>query len=650
MSEEERKLPLGKLELYPSAGNYIADCLREHGVTIAFGIQGGHIWNIVDNMSLAGIKIITFQTEHAAIYAAEGYARASGRTAVAFATVGPGVANCFSPLNQARLSCTPIVLLCGGQFPEQDGTYIMQSGNAEEMLPSVTKWVKRIDRPAMYKHWLSRAFHYAQAYPKGPVALEFTMRGLIYDMVPPYAPAGPVGEHYLYSPQWKGEGKMGKPVTSGGDPACIENTVKLIHAAKHPLVVVGDGLHWSNGAADLQEFVQLMQIPVSTRLLARGSVPETGRYYISNRVVNRGLKDCDLVISIGMKISAFDNNWGSSWQRTIQIAEDEDHVWTFIKNTEEVIIGTPRVVLRQMIDYCKANGIGATEERKAWVDSCAAKQQERMEQLYARAMKYAKNEPVHWAYLAKEIWDLCEEKYDGMNRVMIDGYTMSGFFPSFMRMRFSGQSMNASEQAGVGHGVGMAIGAAFADREDGKPNIPVVAMMGDAGMGNSGMDVETAARFKLPIVFVVTNNNGWLTGMKYLYYGKNWENMGPQDQGTGQEFTPKIRYDVMFQQVGAHPEHVTRPEQIRPAMERAFAAAEKGQPAVVNVEVDPSIANPVTFDSAYTFAWAHIPWDNLPLRGKAIRRSQVSFLAWDEAGIPEMPIPDPWDPVNEDGF
>ncbi|MHB1128230.1 MAG: thiamine pyrophosphate-binding protein [Bacillota bacterium] len=647
---EERKLPLGKLELHPTAGTYVADCLKEHGVTIAFGVQGGHIWNMVDNMSLAGIKLITVQHEQCAIYAAEGYARASGRTGVAYATAGPGVANCFSPLNQAKISCSPIVMLCGGNFPEQDSVYTMQVGEAEQMLPSVTKFIKRCDRPAMYKHWISRAFHHAQAYPKGPCALEFTIRSLVYDPVPPNAPAGALGEHVLYSPEWKGAAKMGKPLTSGGDPACIANAVKMIAAARHPLLVVGDGLHWSKGSAELKEFAELMQIPVSTRRLARGSVPDTSRYYISNRVVSRGLKDCDLVISIGLKIGLFDNNFGSVWPRTIQIAESEEHVWTYVKNTEEVIVGTPSVVLRQMIDYCKANGIGATEERKAWVDRCADQQHERMEQLHARAMKYAKNDPVHWAYLAKEIWDMCEEKYDGMNRVMIDGYTMSGFFPGFMRLRYSGQSMDASENAGVGHGVGMAIGAAFADREDGKPNIPILSMMGDAGMGNSGMDVETAARFKLPIVFVVTNNGGWLTGMKYLYYGENWENMGPQDQGIGQQFTEKIRYDLMFQPVGCHPEHVTKPEQIRPAMERAFAAAEKGQPAVVNVEVDPSISNPVTNDPGYTFAWAHVPWEKMPLRGKAIRRSQIRYLAWDEAGIPEMPLPDPWDPVNDEGW
>ncbi|MHB1126182.1 MAG: thiamine pyrophosphate-binding protein [Bacillota bacterium] len=650
MSVEEKNIPLGARELYPTAGNYVADGLKEHKVSIAFGVSGGHIWNMVDNISFVGIKMITVQHEQVAVYAAEAYARVSGRTGVVFATVGPGVANCFSPLNQAKLSCTPIVMLCGGGLPEFDGSYQIQTGNAEEMLPSVTKWVKRCDRPAMFKHWIARAFHYAQAYPKGPVALEFTLRALLYDMVPPNAAPGPLGEHVHWSPEWKGTEEMGQPVTSGGDPERIEKAVKLIAEAKHPLIVVGDGLHWSKGSAELIELAEMLQIPVSTRRIARGSVPDTHRLYLSNKIVNRGLKECDLVISVGMKIGHFDNAYGGVWPRTIQIADSEEHIWTFIKKTECVVLGTPRVVLKQMIDYCKANGVTASEDHKDWAARCSERQSGRYDEMSARALKYANYAPIHHAYLSKVVWDLCEEKYNGMNRVMIDGYTISGFFPAFMKLRYSGQALDASEQAGVGHGIGMAIGAAFADREDGKPNVPIVAMMGDAGMGNSGMDVETAARYKLPIVYVVTNNNGWLTGMKYLYYGEDWEAMGEQDHGQGQEFISRIRYDVIGQALGCHGEHVTKPEQLKPALERAFAAAEAGQPAVVNVEVELSIANPITHDISYTMCWAHIPYDKLPKRGKAIRRNQIKAFPWTELGEPELPLPDAWEPVGPDGF
>ncbi|MHB1126183.1 MAG: thiamine pyrophosphate-binding protein [Bacillota bacterium] len=646
MAVEENQIPLGARELYPTAGNYIGEGLKEHGVTIAFGVHGGHIWNMVDNISMAGIKLITVQHEQTAVYAAEAYSRASGRTGVVYATVGPGVANCFSPLNQAKLSNTPIVMLCGGCFPEQDAALPIQDGNAEVMLPPVTKWVKRLDRPAMFKHWIARAFHHAQAFPKGPVALEFTLRAVVYDPIPPNAPAGPLGEHSLWVEKWKGD-LTGKPMTAGGDPELIEKAMKLIASAKRPILVAGDGLHWSKGSAELLEFAEMLQIPVSTRRVARGSVPDTNRLYISNKIVSKAMRECDLVVSLGMKAGHFDG-FGATWPRTIQIAEGEEHMWTYIKNTEVGIIGTPRVVLSQMLDWAKANKLEATETSKEFVNRCSALQATRVQELAARAMKYANNNPIHHAYLAKTAWEVCEDLYGGMNRVITDGYTMSGFFPGFMKLRYSGQCLDASEQAGVGHGVGMAIGAALADREDGKPNVPVLAMMGDAGMGNSGMDVETAVRNKLPIVYLITNNNGWLTGMKYHYYGKNWEALGEQDHGIGQEFVPGIRYDKMFEYFGCHGEYITEPGQIRSALERAFKAAESGKTAVVNVEVDRTIVNPVGYDVSYTMCWIHLPWDKLPKRGKAIRRNQIRNFPWDQLGVPEMPMPDPWEPVRED--
>ena len=103
-----------------------------------------------------------------------------------------------------------------------------------------------------------------------------------------------------------------------------------------------------------------------------------------------------------------------------------------------------------------------------------------------RAMKYQDHAPVHYGYLAKVIWDVAEELYQGRNRIMIDGYTISDYMPAYIRARYSGQVMDASEQAGVGHGVGMAIGAAVGDPEAKKA--PILALMGDAGRGLGGMD------------------------------------------------------------------------------------------------------------------------------------------------------------------
>ena len=253
---------------------------------------------------------------------------------------------------------------------------------------------------------------------------------------------------------------------------------------------------------------------------------------------------------------------------------------------------------------------------------------------------------IHPGYISKVIADICEERYKGRNYIVMDGYTISGFAPAFFKLRKSGQMSNSSEQAGVGHGIGMAMGIAFADPSTQKR--PIVSLMGDAGMGNAGMEIETAVRYKLPIVFVITNNDGWIGSMKYLIYGKEWKALKNKEniEWGLSDFIPNQRYDKMFEAIGCHGEWVTSPKDLRDALIRSFEAAEKGIPAVLNVDTSRRINPPVThITPSYAVGWAHIPWDELPKRGKYIRSFYLKDL------YPSIPSIDPidyWEPISDD--
>ena len=641
-TEEKKEVPLGMREIYPHPAMAIAECLKEQEVEIAFGVHGGHYWPVMDAMSTAGIKLVTVHHEQSGVYAAEGYARATGKVGVAYATVGPGVGNAVSAIQQAYLNCTPMVLILSGHESPNDKTYALQESYAEDLLRDITKWTRRIRTTLEFKRWVTKAFKDAQSSPKGPVALEFCLDTIFSGMFPPARSL--YDKNHLYSEKWRGEDTP-KPFTMGGDPQLIERATKLIYEAKRPIIFAADGLHWSEGGPQLVEFAELAQVPVSGRRIARGAMPESHPLHLSSRIAGKVVRDSDLVIAIGMKVGGFDGH-GRAWPRCIQINESPEHIWTYLEDTEVAIVGTPSVVLDQMLDYAKAHRLKPPTEREEWTSKIYTGGKEAEQALRARADKYRDHKPIHYGWLSKVIWDACEDLYGGMNRVIMDGFTFASYAPAFIKCRYNGQYIDCGESAGVGHGIGMAIGAAFGDPESRKR--PVIALMGDAGMGLAGFDVETALRFNLPIVYIVSNNNGWLTGMKYLSYGKNWEALGSQDQPLGEEFLPDIRYEKLSEVFGCHGEYVTEPDQIRPALERAFRAAEKGKPAVVNVIVDPSVTSRQCYTLAYTVLWGQIPWDKLPKRGKAIRRNLLFALPWDEAGVPPMPMPDPWDPVSEE--
>ena len=175
MVGEGKETLLGQREHQPNPATYVAQCLKEQEVEVAFGVHGGHIWSIIDEMSNAGIKIVTVRHEQAAVYAAEAYSQATGKPGVAFATVGPGTANVASPVQQAFLSCSPVIVLLGGTHYEFDGFPTQQEAYAEKLLSSITKRTQRLIHPAQFKHLITLAFKEAQEYPTGPIALEFSL-------------------------------------------------------------------------------------------------------------------------------------------------------------------------------------------------------------------------------------------------------------------------------------------------------------------------------------------------------------------------------------------------------------------------------------------------------------------------------------------
>ncbi len=643
MPENNRGIPLGKREFQPNPSTYIAQSLKEQGVEVAFGVHGGHVWQIVDEMSNAGIKIVTVRHEQAAVYAAEAYAKVTGRPGVAFATAGPGTSNIVSGVQQAFLSCSPVVILLGGNEYEHDRVFTSQMANAEKLMSGITKWTQRLVHPTQFKHLITRAFKDSQDYPKGPVVLEFSLSAL-WQAIPPLIKPGIFGEHTCYIEEWRGE-ETRDPLPVGGSPRLVEQAVKLLYAANRPVIFAGDGLHWSGGSKELIEFAGLARIPVHCRRIARGAMPEDHPLCFSPGFSGKALDGWDMLLALGLKVGSYEG-YGRGWPKCIQVNESSQHIWTFLK-TALGIVGSPNVVLQQMIDYAKTHNLRPPAGREDWIRQVIDAHKTGYKRRLERADKYGRRTPIHHAYLARVLWDVIEERYHGRNRIVIDGWTMSDFAPSYLRARYSGQIMNASEQAGIGHGIGMAIGAAFADPHT--RGRPVVALMGDSGVGLAGMDIETAIRFRLPIVFLVNNNNGWVPAIKYSIYGRNWEAMGQQDQGIGQECLPDIRYDKMFEILGCHGEWVTGPEDISPALGRAFEAAEAGKTAVVNVKMDPTLANSGVGNYGMQRSWAHVPWDKLPKRGKALRRNVLrEYFPWSETGVPEIPMPDIWEPVSEE--
>lgn len=541
-----------------TGGEAVGRVLKEEGVQYLFGVAGGHVFPLITGIVGQGIRMIHMRHEQTGVYAADGYARAAGEMGVCFGTAGPGMTNMLSGIAQAFICRSPVLCLFGQHLTNEDKREPIQEAYAADICRSITKWTVRAVDWRMLSFLTKKAAREMGIYPPGPVGIEIPLNILVR--------RDKTANQRAYAPGGKFPGAA--DMAAAGNPVSVEKVVEMILSAERPVIVAGEGVHWAKAAPELKELVSLLQIPVLTRRIARGAVSEKDPLAFSSRTRDGVLKNADLAVAIGLRIGYLEGygRWARKIPKFVQINESDGEIKNEIP-TDLAIVGSPKVVLRQMIDIVKRNSV---QPKAEWLQSMQAIKSAAQEKSLAEAAKYKNALPIHPAYLAQEVVNFLDDSAT----IVYDAFTGTYFLTDRIRSTFSGKILDAGEHAGVGHGIGMGIGAQLARR--GKQ---VLVFMGDGGMGIGGMDVETAVRCKIPVVFLVNNNSAWMAGSFDMYFRKylgeenNW-NMAP------------TRYDKMFEAAGAHAERVEEPQQIRPALERAFNS---GRPAVVDVAVDPSV-------------------------------------------------------------
>jgi thiamine pyrophosphate-dependent acetolactate synthase large subunit-like protein len=508
---------------------------------------------------------------------------------------------------------------------------------------------------------MTRGFRIAQAAPKGPVAFEMGIDLLLtMDDIRQYYWGGYFPQHLDYLPEWRME-ETAQPVNSGADPLDVEKAAKIIAKAKKPFMIIGDYGSWDDAGPECQEFTELTAIPFNTRRLGRAVVSE--QHYNAMRGFPPFRDEFDLMIPVGLKVGFFDG-YAGGWPESIQVAPCESYVWTYIK-TACTLMGNTKTVMRQLNDALKAMGYKPDQERLDWLERCRKAKQEAEERRAERAYRYGPDHPrykkkdvLHFGYCSHIIREVNKEMFDSKVRVMIDGYTMSDFVMPFLEFTRPASCITANDQAGVGHGMGQAIGAAFADLEQGIDDIPVLGLMGDSGMMNAGMDFEVAVRFQLPCVYMVSNNSGWMPGMKYPWYGPNWDILGEQDvvgatwkgrTQLGEERPIEVHFEKLAEVHGGAGMLCNRAEKFRDQLKEAYdIAVTKKTPVIMNCIMDQHLVNRAVTGPVYVLMYAHIPWNEVPKRGQHARRTYLGKWFKGLTDMPDMPPFDPWEPLTEE--
>ncbi len=541
-------------------GRLVGRILKEHGVRYVFGIPATFVWALETGFHEHGIKRIQMRHQQGAGYAADAYARCSRSPGVCFGSAGTGVTDSVSGINQAWLAGSPVVGLFGMNDWELSRRGAFQEVHPSRIFETMTKWSVDIDDKKMVPLYLRWALRDCMASPPGPIALGLTLGalGLIRN------PEKLIGELPKEA--------MASPSPTQADPAAVDRAVMMLLEAKRPVLVAGDGVYWADAAAELKELAELLSMPVNMRRMARGAIAEDHRLAVGGAYRADFWTDADVMLLVGLKVGWFERHgrtpaWPSRAKRIV-IHESATDGWTPLP-TAESIIGNPKLVLRQMID-CARGYMKEMPQRKEWLEYL-----ERCRQAYEKGLEgdeaeYQDEVPIHPWVLAREV----ARSLDPDATVILDSLLCSAYLTDKIKASFSGQILDSGEAGSFGHGIGMGIGAQLA-----RPGRQVLVLTSDTSMGMGGSDIEIALRYNLPIVYVVCNTGNVVDGVHCWFQGQvePWQNL------------PDIRYDKMYELIGCHGEYVTRPDQITPALQRAFNS---GKTAVVNIAVNGKVVLP----------------------------------------------------------
>ncbi len=529
------------------SGSYlIARTLRQEGVDTLFYLMGGPNYEIVNNAADLGIRTVDFRHEQAAAMAAHGYSRVTGKPGVTTAASGPGTLNLLTGQYNAYVDCAPMVTL-GGAGPISDfGKGGFQEIDQVSIFRPVSKLAIRPTEPIMYPEQVAAAFRAATNGRPGPVYIDCN-EDVLYAEIDeddvPFQARPPV------IPRVE------------ADPEAVSEAVDLLEAANRPLVIAGGGVFWSTAWTELRELVERLGVPFYTTPISRGLIPDDHPLSFP-AARSAAMREADLVLVVGTRLNwilTFGRRFAND-ARVIQIDIHSDEIGRN-RAVNVGLVGDAKAVLRQLIDAVDQTGRKYTGRKLSqWVNFLLEKHQEREERV--APLMNSNQVPIHPLRLCKEI----REVMDRDAILTVDGNEILHYGRQSLPTYMPGHRLNSGVTGCMGVGLPYAIGAQLA-----KTDKQVISLHGDGSLGMNVMDFDTAVRYKLPILVVVSNNEGWTARV---------ENVRKPGRELG--FT---RYEKIAEALGGHGECVEKPGDIRPALERALAS---GVPAIVNVRTDPT--------------------------------------------------------------
>ena len=549
------------------ASYLLAEYLERLEVEAVFGLCGHTNIAFLDALGKSRVRFVSSRHEQVAAHAADGYARASGKTGVLLTHLGPGLTNAATGVANAALDSIPMVVIAGdvpsyyyGRHPHQE-VNLHQDADQSQIYRPFCKRVYRVDRAADLPRTIERAFHLAQTGRPGPVLVDVPMDFFSSDL-----PA----DAFHQTPAVIARPALG--------PDTVAQIVKQLADAEHPVLYAGGGVLSARATDELRALAEALELPVAHTLMGKGCLPEghplllgmTG--FWGTPIANEKCRTADLILAVGTRLAEANS---SSWDPRYTFAMPPTRLIHIDADPAEIGRNFP-TELGAVADAKLALGQLAVAAHGS-----ASRKRDSLRAEIANAHKaFAANWAEQWE---SDQYPLRPERILSELRKAVpeDGFIVTdvGWNKNGVGQQFAitvpGTFITPSGLATMGFGPAAVLGVKLA-----QPKRAAVALVGDGGFSANPSVVATAMEAGLAVVWVVMDNAGFgtIAGLESMHYGSSYGCMFERD---GVPY--RVDYAAMARACGARGAMIGSADELYPALREALAAS---TPSVIQVPME----------------------------------------------------------------
>jgi acetolactate synthase-1/2/3 large subunit len=523
-------------------------CLEKEGVDTLFGYPGGQIIPFYNELYDSDLRHILVRHEQAAAHAADGYARATGKTGVCVSTSGPGATNLVTGIATAYMDSVPIVALTGQVPRSLIGNDAFQEADITGITQPITKHNYLVQDPQEIPRIVKEAFHIASTGRPGPVLIDLPkdVQNIEIDLQYPDKV-----ELRGYKPTYKGNTQQ------------IKRAAEEIANSCRPIIYAGGGVISSNASAELIELAETIMAPVTTTLMGISSIPTEHPLYVGMlgmhgcKYANYAIQESDLIIAVGArfddrvtgKLESFAPN-----ARIIHIDVDPAEISKNVK-VHVPIVGDAKQVLKSLIKYIqRCNSAEWIEKINHWKKE------------YPLGYSQVSTDVIMPQFVIEQISEACE---DAIIVTEVGQHQM--WAAQFFKYSTPRTFLTSGGLGTMGYGFPAAMGAKV-----GRPDKTVINISGDGSFQMNSQELATVVQNDIPVVTVILNNG-------YLGMVRQWQELFYDKRYSYTFIKGSVDFVKLAEAYGALGLRAEKPSEVRPAIEEAIRS---GRPAVVDVIVE----------------------------------------------------------------